>query len=215
MKSLIIFTAFTSSAVASAIQLPNLMDRAIDPATMNPTLFSVLSVLKTGMPTGPNVPMPTGDFIPDWYQNLPGDVKRLLPSFYPVAAAAASATSDAQIVSQVSAVESSVSVASVSSLTSSSLLSASSSSSSSNADDTSSTPSMSQYASAATDTVLASSLVPHSNSALQTATPSAALASLAATPPNSLSTGARFAVKIETLAVVAWLSVGAGFFIFA
>ncbi|RYO62196.1 hypothetical protein AA0116_g5058 [Alternaria tenuissima] len=98
MKSFLILTAFTSSALASAIQLPNhLMDRDIDPATMNPTLFSVLSVLKTGMPTGPNVPMPTGNSEPDWYQRLPEDVKSLLPSFYPVAPTAQAVVAAATI----------------------------------------------------------------------------------------------------------------------
>ncbi|KAB2107059.1 hypothetical protein AG0111_0g4855 [Alternaria gaisen] len=98
MKSFLILTAFTSSVLASAIQLPNhLMDRDIDPATMNPTLFSVLSVLKTGMPTGPNVPMPTGNSEPDWYQRLPEDVKSLLPSFYPVAPTAQAVVAAATI----------------------------------------------------------------------------------------------------------------------
>ncbi|KAI4701446.1 hypothetical protein J4E81_003186 [Alternaria sp. BMP 2799] len=91
MKSISILMAFASTGVlASAIQLPNLQDRAIDPATMNPTLLSVLSVLKTAMPTGPNAPMPTGDMEPNWYQKLPGDVKSLLPELYPAAAVATS-----------------------------------------------------------------------------------------------------------------------------
>ncbi|KAI4661750.1 uncharacterized protein J4E78_004539 [Alternaria triticimaculans] len=91
MKPISILMAFASTgAFASAINFPNLQDRAIDPATMNPTLLSVLSVLKTAMPTGPNAPMPTGDMEPNWYQKLPGDVKSLLPELYPAAAVATS-----------------------------------------------------------------------------------------------------------------------------
>ncbi|KAI4946749.1 hypothetical protein J4E91_006921 [Alternaria rosae] len=101
MKSLSILTAFASTgAFASAINYANLQDRAIDPATMNPTLLSVLSVLKTAMPTGPNAPMPTGDLEPNWYQQLPGDVKSLLPELYPAAAAVATSEAGAGVVSQ-------------------------------------------------------------------------------------------------------------------
>ncbi|EUC36019.1 hypothetical protein COCVIDRAFT_65945, partial [Bipolaris victoriae FI3] len=60
-----------------------LLDRAIDPADMNPTQLSILSVLKTAIPSGTSIPMPTGTSEPDWYKNLPDDVKSLLPQFYP------------------------------------------------------------------------------------------------------------------------------------
>ncbi|CAI9625456.1 unnamed protein product [Alternaria burnsii] len=197
MKSFFILTAFTSSALASAIQLPNhLMDRDIDPATMNPTLFSVLSVLKTGMPTGPNVPMPTGNSEPDWYQRLPEDVKSLLPSFYPVAptaqAVVAAATSEvqaSQVVSQVvsSVLQSSVAVSSIETTVSASM---------------------------ATNTQSPSSSAQSSESASQTPS-SMVLASASATPSSSLSTGTRSVARTEALAIIAFFSVGAGFCIFA
>ncbi|KAF1830216.1 hypothetical protein BDW02DRAFT_112765 [Decorospora gaudefroyi] len=56
-----------------------------DPKTLDPIHFSVLSVLKTAIPTGPNPPMPTGDVLPAWYIDLPKDVKSLLPCLYPAA----------------------------------------------------------------------------------------------------------------------------------
>ncbi|RYN33959.1 hypothetical protein AA0113_g6014 [Alternaria arborescens] len=245
MKSFLILTAFTSSALASAIQLSNhLMDRDIDPATMNPTLFSVLSVLKTGMPTGPNVPMPTGNSEPDWYQRLPEDVKSLLPSFYPVGptaqAVVAAATSEvqaSQVVSQVvsSVLQSSVAVPSIentvvsASSSASSSASAASSSLSSTIESLSSTvdalssttltsqntfTKTSQSASMATNTQSPSSSAQSSESASQTPS-STVLASASATPSSSLSTGARSVAKIEALAIIAFFSVGAGFCIFA
>ncbi|KAG9188808.1 hypothetical protein G6011_07513 [Alternaria panax] len=204
MKSLLIFTAFISSALASAIQLPPnlLMDRAIDPATMNPTLFSVLSVLKTGMPTGPNVPMPTGGSEPDWYQKLPEDVKSLLPKLYPVeptaqavvaaAAAATTTMSEAQGGSQVvssSVLESGAAVSRTETTVSAS-------------------------APTSTNAVSASSSIPHLEDASQIPS-STVLPSASATPSSSLSAGARIAVKTETMVLVAFLSVGAGFYIFA
>lgn len=79
-----------TTAMASRIHLPEdnnganmLLDRAIDPADMNPTQLSILSVLKTAIPSGTSIPMPTGTSEPDWYKNLPDDVKSLLPQFYP------------------------------------------------------------------------------------------------------------------------------------
>jgi hypothetical protein len=63
--------------------LEDLVAREIDPKTMDPTRLSVLSVLRTAIPSGSDFPKPTGDFAPDWYKNLPEDVKSLLPSLYP------------------------------------------------------------------------------------------------------------------------------------
>ncbi|KAI4915493.1 hypothetical protein J4E90_003938 [Alternaria incomplexa] len=118
MKFISILIAFASTGTfASAIQFPNLQDRAIDPATMNPTLLSVLSVLKTAMPAGPNAPMPTGDLEPDWYQKLPGDVKSLLPELYP-AAAVATSEAGAGVVSQAQSTDTVVSASTITDLVS-------------------------------------------------------------------------------------------------
>ncbi|KZM25622.1 uncharacterized protein EKO05_0001943 [Ascochyta rabiei] len=89
-------SAITASAVASTTY-PNvhavvdLNARAMDPATMDPTKLSVLSVLKTVMPTatGTDVVLPTGGATPQWYKDLPADVMVLLVQMYPVAQVAA------------------------------------------------------------------------------------------------------------------------------
>ncbi|KAL6159639.1 hypothetical protein ACJQWK_05639 [Exserohilum turcicum] len=95
MKLPAIFLLATS-AMTSRLQLPKnnnnaaiLINRDLDPATMDPAQFSVLRVLKNAMPSGPNPPFPTGTSDPAWYQSLPQDVKQLLPKFYPVVQAAA------------------------------------------------------------------------------------------------------------------------------
>jgi hypothetical protein len=82
-------TALAFSTLASSTQLnvhglEDLVPRDIDPKTMDPTRLSVLSVLRTAIPSGTDFPKPSGDFEPDWYKNLPADVKSLLPSLYPV-----------------------------------------------------------------------------------------------------------------------------------
>jgi hypothetical protein len=85
---LIPIAAFLSGASASngpnAHGLEDLVARGIDPKTMDPTRLSVLSVLRTAIPSGSDFPQPTGDFEPEWYRKLPEDVKSLLPSLYPV-----------------------------------------------------------------------------------------------------------------------------------
>ncbi|RMZ66698.1 hypothetical protein GMOD_00002058 [Pyrenophora seminiperda CCB06] len=98
MKSSTVLFALVSTAAAN-MRLPQLEERALDPATMDPARFSVLKVLKSAMPSGTNVPMPNADFKPEWYQKLPTDVKQLLPDFYPVIGAAIP-TSEVLAVSQ-------------------------------------------------------------------------------------------------------------------
>lgn len=90
MKSRTIFSistlavgAMASSAHPNIHAVADLLARAIDPATMDPTKLSVLSVLKTAMPTATNAALPTGDSIPQWYQDLPADVMVLLAQMYP------------------------------------------------------------------------------------------------------------------------------------
>ncbi|KAF3040113.1 hypothetical protein E8E12_007825 [Didymella heteroderae] len=80
--------AATHSASASNIhEVADLIARAMDPATMDPTKFSVLSVLRTAMPsptgTVTDIALPTGNIAPQWYKDLPADVMVLLAQMYP------------------------------------------------------------------------------------------------------------------------------------
>lgn len=81
--SALAFATLAFSARLNVYGLEDLVPRDIDPKTMDPTRLSVLSVLRTAIPSGSDFPKPTGDFEPDWYKNLPADVKSLLPSLYP------------------------------------------------------------------------------------------------------------------------------------
>lgn len=99
MKSYIIISAaaFATGTLASAAldahDIENLVAREIDPKTMDPTRLSVLSVLKTAIPSGSDFPLPTGGFEPEWFSKLPADVKSLLPSLYPAEAPVSSSSS--------------------------------------------------------------------------------------------------------------------------
>ncbi|KAF1932037.1 uncharacterized protein M421DRAFT_1717 [Didymella exigua CBS 183.55] len=86
--------AITTTAAASNVHAAaDLIVRAIDPVTMDPTKFSVLSVLKTAMPTptgtATDIVLPTGDVTPQWYKDLPADVMVLLAQMYPTTPTAA------------------------------------------------------------------------------------------------------------------------------
>jgi hypothetical protein len=83
--------ATTATATASNVhEVADLVARA---ATMDPTKFSVLSVLKTAMPmptgTATDIVLPTGDIAPQWYKDLPADVMVLLAQMYPTTTTAA------------------------------------------------------------------------------------------------------------------------------
>ncbi len=114
MKSAIIlsFSALVAGALANALHpnvhaVADLVARAMDPATMDPTKLSVLSVLKTAMPTSTGtdteIILPTGEAVPQWYTELPEDVKVLLAQMYP-----ATSTTAAAVVSETTAVTSSM-----------------------------------------------------------------------------------------------------------
>lgn len=82
------FTALASCALATKAPLnphdiQDLVARAIDPTTMDPVRLSVLSVMRTAIPSGPDFPRPTNGVEPEWWQKLPEDVKSLLPVLYP------------------------------------------------------------------------------------------------------------------------------------
>jgi hypothetical protein len=90
MKCYIIIPALALTAGTLAFNAPlnahdlqDLAARSIDPQTMDPTRLSILSVLKTAMPSGLDVPEPTGSIEPEWYKDLPENVKSLLPILYP------------------------------------------------------------------------------------------------------------------------------------
>ena len=106
MKSTTILstTALVTSALASppSHAVADLLVRAMDPATMDPTKLSVLSVLKTAIPTasGTDIVLPTGNAMPQWYKDLPADVMVLLAQMYPETAAVAATGSASTTVSE-------------------------------------------------------------------------------------------------------------------
>lgn len=86
--SLLPFTALAPLTLATksplaAHDIQDLAARAIDPTTMDPVRLSVLSVLRTAIPSGSDFPKPTDGAEPEWWQKLPADVKSLLPVLYP------------------------------------------------------------------------------------------------------------------------------------
>ncbi|KAJ4382788.1 hypothetical protein N0V86_002011 [Didymella sp. IMI 355093] len=91
--SLALAASTTTATASNAHAVADLIARAIDPATMDPIKFSVLSVLKTAMPTptgtATDIVLPTGDVAPQWYKDLPADVMVLLAQMYPATSAAA------------------------------------------------------------------------------------------------------------------------------
>lgn len=91
--SLAIAATTTTATASNAHEVADLVARAMDPATMDPAKFSVLSVLKTAMPTptgtATDIVLPTGDIAPQWYKDLPADVMVLLVQMYPVTPTAA------------------------------------------------------------------------------------------------------------------------------
>lgn len=90
--------ALANTALHSAHAVADLLARAMDPATMDPTKLSILSVLKTAMPsptgTVTDIVLPTGDPAPQWYKDLPADVMVLLAQMYPATPTAAAAVSE-------------------------------------------------------------------------------------------------------------------------
>lgn len=112
MKLTIILPIMALAASASARNvhvMGDLKAREIDPATMDPTKLSILSVLKTAIPTlsGTELAVPTGDtrigdYSAQWIQNLPPDFLTLLAQMYPTThtsetAAPATSISDAAV----------------------------------------------------------------------------------------------------------------------
>lgn len=91
--SLTLATTSTAAANTNVHAVADLIARAMDPATMDPTKLSVLSVLKTAMPTptgtATDIVLPTGDVAPQWYKDLPADVMVLLAQMYPATPTAA------------------------------------------------------------------------------------------------------------------------------
>ena len=99
----------TSASARNVHVMGDLKAREIDPATMDPTKLSILSVLKTAIPTlsGTELAVPTGDtrigdYSAQWIQNLPPDFLTLLAQMYPTThtsetAAPATSISDAAV----------------------------------------------------------------------------------------------------------------------
>jgi hypothetical protein len=192
-----------SNAQLRAHDVADLVARDTDPKTMDPTRLSVLSVLRTAIPSGSDFPRPTGDFEPEWYQKLPEDVKSLLPSLYP---APASATSELVSLFALTAVAA----------TPSPILTPQSQPVTSTSTTTSTTrvtvtktvyhkPSLSTGTGVPSN---GSSMIPiPTNGTMPTGLPSPS--------PSLFTGGANTVVKVETLAALAWVGVAAGFVLFA
>jgi hypothetical protein len=204
MKSTSILSAFALVAPAMSTgmrvgghEARELMARMMDPQTMDPMRLSVLSVLKTAMPTGADAPMPTGSNSPKWYQDLPPDIMILLAQMYP-----AGPTSDV------------VSATSAPAAVSSSLPGESSSSSQAVSGSPTSTASLQSTATPTMSTGTSGSASPTATAssdgtlpaATQTPTPS---------PSDLPSAGTRATIRADALATVLGVSVGACFFLFA
>jgi hypothetical protein len=225
MKYLIICAAALATTTLATLpyanDVANLAARAIDPKTMDPTRLSVLSVLRTAVPSGSAFPQPTGDAKPDWYQKLPEDVKSLLPLLYPAAATSASSSATVTVSNAVlSAATSSSTSEMVShilriSAVQAPLIHCQTSSVASAA--ASAPSSLSLCASQVTVTktlqfapsASAGYLVPSNSSFAPT---NGTVAPALPTPSSYFSAGARTATNV---AVLTWIGVGIGFFVFA
>ncbi|KAH6638354.1 hypothetical protein C7974DRAFT_411781 [Boeremia exigua] len=195
--------ALLASAIASTVHpnihaVADLIARDVDLATMDPTKLSILSVLKTAMPTptgtDTEIALPTGDVAPQWYKDLPADVMVLLAQMYPATSSVAVGTSsETAIVSP-----------------------------------STSSPSMQEVSSmSATQTTLTRTLelVPTvtavSNGSLSTGSSSATLANGTLTTgspsptQSSVSTGAKNTVDIKLWSLVMGLSIAVLFFLVA
>ncbi|KAF2855462.1 hypothetical protein T440DRAFT_155470 [Plenodomus tracheiphilus IPT5] len=234
MKLLLVLTAFIASVYASLAQ-NELLGRAIDPATMDPTQLSVLSVLKTALAgvSLPPAPSSSGSPEPEWFVKLPEDVKSLLPELYPATAVAAVAAVDATPTAESTGLSVSPTSQAATATVTAPLIVPTTGSESKNVDSepltvalssevlnsliansTSATLAISevtitkslQHVSSVTGT---GSLFPTSNGTLTMGTPSVS-------PTTSVvSGGVRNAVETKALAAVMWVAVGAGFCLFA
>ncbi|KAH9879163.1 hypothetical protein J1614_002600 [Plenodomus biglobosus] len=232
MKLILILTALIASVYAALAQ-NELVGREIDPATMNPTKLSVLSVLKTALASVslPPAPFASGAPEPEWFAKLPEDVKSLLPELYPVTAVAAVAAVDATPTAESTGLSvSTTSEAATASVTAPLIVPATASETMdvesrpvtaslpvsvvlNNSTFTSATFAMSditltkslQHASSVTGT---GSLSPSSNGTLTTRAPSASATT------SAVSGSVRNTVGMEAF-VAMWVAVGAGFCLFA
>lgn len=232
MKLILILTALIASVYAALAQ-NELVGREIDPATMNPTKLSVLSVLKTALASVslPPAPFASGAPEPEWFAKLPEDVKSLLPELYPVTAVAAVAAVDATPTAEPTGLSvSTTSEAATASVTAPLIVPATASETMdvesrpvtvslpvsvvlNNSTFSSATSAMSditltkslQHASIVTGT---GSLFPSSNGTLTTRAPSASATT------SAVSGSVRNTVGVEAF-VVMWVAVGAGFCLFA
>jgi hypothetical protein len=198
MKSTLILSIFTLVAPGLSTGMrvggrepKELLARMMDPQTMDPMRLSVLSVLKTAMPTDAEAPMPTGDNSPKWYQDLPADVMVLLAQMYPA--------------EPTSGVVSSTSAPAAGSSSSLDRPSSSSQAVSSSPMSTASLQSISTSAGSASPTATASS-----NEGLPAATQTPA-----PSPSDLPSAGTRAIIRADALATVLGVGVGACFFLFA
>ncbi|KAF1912324.1 hypothetical protein BDU57DRAFT_582486 [Ampelomyces quisqualis] len=206
MKYIIFLTiALVAFASVSSAQLKahDVADLVARDTYLNPTRLSVLSVLRTAIPSGSNFPRPTGDFVPEWYQKLPEDVKSLLPSLYPATVAEISATSELVSSPQHFSTHSCSRSYLKSPITTTILISSTT--------HITVTKTVHYAPSLSTGTGVpsngSSTISTPSNGTMSTGLPSPSV------PP--FLGGANSVVKVETLAALAWVGLAAGFFLFA
>ncbi|USP77199.1 hypothetical protein yc1106_04473 [Curvularia clavata] len=190
-----------------------LMDRGIDPSTMDPALLSLLMVLKTAMPSGTNVPLPTGTSEPDWYKNLPDNIKSSLHQYYPATAtSSSSSSSSSSSTSQVTSTAVSSSSQASESVTPTSTPAITSAPSFSSTSMSSAIFSNSSTATSPPLSSVSGFTSPSSNQTTTVVTPP--LTSAPSSAP--VSAGLKNAAHMGLLTTaVAWLSVGAGFCLLA
>jgi hypothetical protein len=235
MKSYIIISiaALFSGALASdgpnAHGLEDLVARGIDPKTVDPTRLSVLSVLRTAIPSGPDFAQPTSDFEPEWYRKLPEDVKSLLPSLYPVTSTEVSSgatvsvpvsASTTEMVSCAPALTSPLILGKTYLTTNQSLIvsyqintvvPSVAVSNTTFPPSRASQPTTAKALQNVPSTITGSGMAPNDSSALSNGT----LVIATQTAPAPFTGGAETATRVEKLAALAWVGIAAGFVFFA
>jgi hypothetical protein len=242
-SSIISISALAAGSLASGAQhnaddVDYLLTRTIDHEIMDPARLSVLSVLQNAIASGNAFPRPTGDFEPEWYEMLPEEIKRILPSLYPAAAAdvsvslAMSVSVFASVTTFEAVLESHLPVPTASPILAtftpflrtllavSAILTRLDQTTTVVPASTSNSPSTSQVTLTKTLQHVPSGTAVHdlpSNASSSTALDSTNGTALPASPSPSapVSGSARTVMRVEKLAGLAWIGLAAGFFLFA
>ncbi|KAF2132920.1 hypothetical protein P153DRAFT_354365 [Dothidotthia symphoricarpi CBS 119687] len=176
----------------------------LDPKTLNPTHLSLLSVLRTGIPSSFSAALPTASQDPQWYIDLPLDVKELLPQLYPLSTSTSTSPSPSASTAAVSDVPQLLESETPTSTTTQRLTSRT----------TTVVTRTVGRGNAGTGIGTGISGGVNGTGGLATST-SSSTATETAVPSGLFSAGAGRAVGVEVWAGVCWVGVGVGFFAFA